>query len=234
MIHGKFSWDEDPPDPCEGYPQYAGKAPLMSSIWGQGCYFNEDLGSCMSGGQCGKMWTGCGATAMGQIMNYWDEPSGDYNWSLILDEYWSFSTQSQRDEVSKLMLDIGNAVNTDWGCDESGTQVCTYIPNGFDELGYECSTCVEYHSSVIITDLNNNRPVLCRGYNDTGGHIWVCDGYNRTTICIFNNPWIHKYHTTYFHFNWGWRGELNGWFFNNNFDGLYTSNQDCIVSIQPK
>ncbi len=48
--------------------------PLLSTIWGQGCYYNkfspED-----DRGPCNNAWAGCVAVAMGQIMKYWNEPS---------------------------------------------------------------------------------------------------------------------------------------------------------------
>jgi len=48
--------------------------PLLSTIWGQGCYYNkfcpED-----DRGPCGKVWAGCVAVGMAQIMNYWNIPS---------------------------------------------------------------------------------------------------------------------------------------------------------------
>lgn len=47
--------------------------PLLSTRWGQGCYYNkfcpED-----DRGPCDQVWAGCVAVAMGQIMKYWNEP----------------------------------------------------------------------------------------------------------------------------------------------------------------
>lgn len=80
--------------------------------------------------------------------------------------------------------------------------------------------------------LNSNLPVYTRGEDKARnkGHAWVIDGSNSITACTeyklyaLNNglprPWYVEldservYHTqnVFFHMNWGWDGNHNGWF----------------------
>ena len=76
---------------------------------------------------------------------------------------------------------------------------------------------------LLKTELDNNRPILYRGHsNSSGGHAFVCDGYDSNDK---------------FHFNWGWSGSANGFFSltaltpsSHNFSEF----QAAIIGIQPK
>ena len=64
---------------------------------------------------------------------------------------------------------------------------------------------------VAINDLNQGRPLMLSGeaYNGNvfaGAHTWVADGYGFFLEPIGDQP------DEYFHFNWGWGGDNNGWF----------------------
>ena len=48
--------------------------PLLTTTWNQGCYYNEFCPEDEEG-PCGHALVGCVATAMGQIMKYWDYPN---------------------------------------------------------------------------------------------------------------------------------------------------------------
>ncbi|MBQ4005956.1 MAG: C10 family peptidase [Muribaculaceae bacterium] len=50
---------------------------------------------------------------------------------------------------------------------------------------------------MIVDELNASRPVMYAGQASDGGHEFICDGYNSEG---------------YFHFNWGWSGNSNGYF----------------------
>ncbi|MCD4730375.1 MAG: C10 family peptidase, partial [Bacteroidales bacterium] len=55
------------------YSQSKGVDPLLTTYWAQACYYND---SCPEdpGGSCGHARTGCGATAMAQILKYFNFP----------------------------------------------------------------------------------------------------------------------------------------------------------------
>ena len=52
-------------------------------------------------------------------------------------------------------------------------------------------------SALLMNELNNNRPILYSGRDTSGGHAFVCDGYNNAGL---------------FHFNWGWGGWCDGYY----------------------
>ncbi|MFQ3580134.1 MAG: C10 family peptidase, partial [Bacteroidales bacterium] len=52
---------------------------------------------------------------------------------------------------------------------------------------------------LLKEDLDKSHPILYRGTNNNGdGHAFVCDGYQDTS---------------YFHFNWGWGGYSDGFYY---------------------
>jgi len=51
--------------------------------------------------------------------------------------------------------------------------------------------------NLLKTELDAGRPVLYAGFGSGGGHCFDCDGYDAND---------------YFHFNWGWSGQFDGYF----------------------
>ncbi len=47
--------------------------PMIQTTWSQGCYYNSQF-PIDTTAPCGHLWTGCVATAMGQIMKYYNFP----------------------------------------------------------------------------------------------------------------------------------------------------------------
>jgi hypothetical protein len=85
------------------------------------------------------------------------------------------------------------------------------------------------YSSLLQAELNQGRPILYSGRNTTGGHSFVCDGYNNAGQ---------------FHFNWGWGGSYDGFYTVDNLapgsggaggNATYTFNQGqgIIYNIKP-
>ena len=119
--------------------------PLLTTKWDQGTYYNslcpED-----DNHYSGHVWTGCVATAMAQIINYWEYPlhgfgthsyydnssvypygmqSADfatttYQYSLMPDSLDGNSSAAEVNAVATLMRHCGVAVNMDYGPNESG------------------------------------------------------------------------------------------------------------------
>ncbi len=72
-------------------------------------------------------------------------------------------------------------------------------------------------------EIDEGRPIQYRGSGPAGGHSFVLDGYQGAD----NN---------YFHFNWGWGGYADGYFYVSNLNpGSYTWNdyQGAIIGIEP-
>ena len=124
--------------------------------------------------------------------------------------------------VANVMYRAGVIVRMHWGADKSGTN----YPEAFyynnrpynkfvNNLGYR--TGVEYVERIDIPDnakwnflimreLDLNRPVLYDGAGEDFdgkyiGHAFVCDGYQTDEDINL------------FHFNWGWSGSNDGYYF---------------------
>ncbi len=127
-------------------PLAASGAPLLSSRWNQDDPYNlltpllrDDSGSWV------RTPSGCVATALAQIMNYWKYPdvgqggstyywttgrqylsvtfNTAYDWPSMLDTYGSAATQRQRSAVAVLMRDVGYSVDMDYDINGSGASL---------------------------------------------------------------------------------------------------------------
>lgn len=248
--------------------------PLIQTQWGQSPYYNA---YCPYDYYYDELTlTGCVATAMAQIMNYWEYPergagfhsynhekygtlsanfgATDYDWDNMPNELNSSSSYNQIDAVATLMYDCGVSVEMNYGTGVSGAQVISkgditapcaenalksffdykntlqgislvdflyeYINDGSSQEEFE-----EDWENMLKNELDNDRPILYAGYDNDGGHAFVCDGYD-------NND--------FFHFNWGWSGVADGYFHfldltpDEGVEGSnYTSGQQIVIGIEP-
>ncbi|MBU0764697.1 MAG: C10 family peptidase [Bacteroidetes bacterium] len=79
--------------------------------------------------------------------------------------------------------------------------------------------------SILVANLDAGKPMYYAGWSDdssfTSGHAFVCDGYM--------NP-------GYYHFNWGWSGSLDGFFYTSSLtpgSAQFTYAQEVICDIYP-
>ncbi len=192
--------------------------------------------------------TGCVATAMAQVMKYWNYPaqgigSHDYNygtygvisanfgntqydWTNMPNTYSSSSTETQKNAVATLMYHCGVSVEMLYAHNKSGSTI--------QRSSYSLKTYFNYSASYIEKksfndtkwidtlkyELNNSRPMLYGGSGTGGGHAFVCDGYNSDN---------------YFHFNWGWSGSSNGYFTVTLGEQChnYPNEQNAVIGIAP-
>ena len=242
-------------DLAEGNPN-TGRAitavsPLIQTQWDQGYPYNL---LCPGGSV-----TGCVATAMAQIMKYWNYPthgigshsynhatygelsadfqSTNYDWTNMTNTYNGSSTNAQKLAVATLMYHCGVSVNMNYSPSASGA-VTAYVADALVTY-FNYSSDVQFLSrsnysdaawiNMLKTDLNQNRPIQYSGSGSGGGHSFVCDGYNS------NN---------YFHFNWGWGGYCDEYYTINNLNpgpggtgsgtnGIYNDNQGAVFGIRP-
>jgi hypothetical protein len=206
-------------------------SPMLTSQWDQSAPFNLYCPK-SNGSFC---VTGCTATAMAQIMYYHKWPSStsqaipgytqssdmayemhgttysalnsaNFDWNNMKDYYSSSETSTidaSNNAVAWLMRYCGQAVEMKYGVSGSGA-----TPSGevfVDYFRYSPRARklfrVDYSYSqwenFILTELRANRPVIYTGFMYSGGHTFVCDGYDGNG---------------YYHFNWGWRGDGDGYF----------------------
>ncbi len=231
---------------------------LLTTEWHQGLPYKLSTPICVQTGT--RKPTGCVATAMGQVMNYWEHPSY-VSWNILQDNYPVNSTTSSAYEVAGLMIDIGMAVNMNYGCDASSA-TSNAAKNAFkNDFGYSSSVTYDsYHIDDIKQNLRDGWPVLLGGYATrtyvagfyfySNGHQWITDGlreeYNLYEVdclvgcCTHDISYIAKDYMYYLHMNWGWGSPTqNVWYYSNELTHPINSsydfkwNKDMIIDIHP-
>ena len=197
-------------------------APLLTDKWNQGCLYNS-LCPTMSG-PCGHAEVGCVAVAMAQIMRYWGYPttgwgthsytnagltlSADfgnttYDWEHMPDSLTENSSEAEIEAVSTLLYHCGVSLEMRYGPNGSLANTGDVINALRRYFNYtrqihkekKSDYSNEEWSSLLMNSLDLSRPIQYVGYG-SGGHSFVCDGYDSNGL---------------FHFNWGW-GTANGYF----------------------
>lgn len=231
--------------------------PMLTTYWDQGKFYNyycpEHPSATRTDGKC---YTGCVATAMAQILNYhkspvegkgivsyyWDKQyevdlsDTEYDWEhmpsrLLGNVYGRPRDSVEMRAVAKLMFHCGISVGMNYGPSSSGAN-SQYVPSAFLR-NFDFRAGTKYISRYDVPDdnewkylikneLNLNRPVYYSGSNDTVGHAFVCDGYTGD----------------FFHFNWGWSGYLDGYFYIDNIttdnSHTYPNSQGIVIGAAPK
>jgi hypothetical protein len=225
-------------------------APLITSLWDQGYPYNDLVPMDASCGSFnGHVTTGCVATAMAQIMYYWRWPNtgvGNHcdshtNYGQLCADFgsttydWNGMVNQPSKEclpVSTLMYHAGISVNMNYNSDglcSSGAYTSDVAGAFRNYFRYASTTSYVQKSAYSTTNWNNmlqadldaSEPINYSGQGSSGGHSWVCDGYQATD---------------YYHFNWGWSGSDNGYFYLTNLNpGGYNFNsqQQATVHITP-
>ena len=205
---------------------------LNTAPWGQGEPFNN---LCYVGatGTTSKAKTGCGPTAFAILCYYYKWPASgvgtvthqetgenmelghtyDYA-SMRNDDYSSDYTEAEANAVAVLMRDLGWANQVGYGT--SSTSFSETGQHMVDHFRFKSERPVDHGASlaVVRSTLGNDtqwktyiKNCLDAGYpipyasttnkSNSARHIYILDGYTDND---------------YYHFNWGWSGQGNGWF----------------------
>ena len=224
--------------------------PLLTSTWDQGTYYNEMCPSDAAGPD-GYVWAGCVATAMAQVMYYWKYPlQGTGSNSYSLPDYGPISANfgsttydwtampnnvtSSNSAVAELIFHCGVSVDMYYSPDGSGANVYSFFgSSSYSALPdyFKYSTDIEHESkssystsgweNLLKSELDNKRPMLYSGSSSEGGHAFVCDGYDASDN---------------FHFNWGWSGYNNGYFYIESLNpgsSDFNSGQEALLKVYP-
>ena len=179
-----------------------------------------------NGGPGGRCYAGCVATAMSQVMKRWDHPAHGtgshsyycfgygmqsanfgattYDWEHMPNRLGG-ATQEEIEAVALLMYHCGVSVEMGFGPDGSGASswdvpyaIRHYFSysNQAEMKGRDEFTLFNWQN-MLKEQFDLGWPVYYSGYSDSGGHAFVCDGYDDDDL---------------FHFNWGWGGSSDGWF----------------------
>ena len=233
-----------------------------TAAWDQGApYYNE----CPKYG-LSRTYAGCVMTATAIVMRHhqWPErahgitpaytteklkievPERDlnheYDWKLLPLHYFDGSTPiwtpQEAAEIAKLIADLGAAFQADYGTEnEGGTGASlAVIPEMLVRYwDYDRSIHSAYRFEHTMPEWIkrvrhelNLRPVVYGGRSDAGGHAFVLDGYDD-----------HDF----FHVNWGWSGDSDGWFLLTALDpsqqgaggsgGAFNVDQTAIFNMKP-
>jgi hypothetical protein len=227
---------------------------LIQTKWDQDPGYND---LCPYDNNAGQLTvTGCVATAMAQIMRYWEYPShGTGSHSYTPSSHPEYGTQSvnfaqqtydwtdmplysPNAEIAKLMYHCGVSVDMDYDIavnGGSGAYNSAIAPAFTNYFNYKTTANLKYKNytqnwnDLLKAELNAGRPVEYNGSGSGGGHAFVCDGYDNTN---------------YFHFNWGWSGANDGFYSLTNLNpgsggsggGSYnfSNSQSAVFGIEPK
>ncbi len=199
--------------------------PFLTSKWNQGKFYNE-LCPVDPAGPGGRAYAGCVATAMGQVMYYFRHPqTGTGSYSYFHQVYDTISANfgnttylwnemvnqlsSSNLAVAELLFHLGVSVDMVYGPDGSGMynhkaaySLRTYFKYAPEtQYVFRDSTSMDW-DSLLVWHLDRKIPMYYAGWSQPHiyGHAFVVDGYQGEG---------------YYHFNWGWGGSFDGYFYTN-------------------
>lgn len=197
--------------------------PLIKTKWGQGHPYNT-LCPLQYGQHC---VTGCTATAVAQVMNYYQWPKSttmtipDYeysnfsyisagelppitfDWDHMPTSYTSDPVEQKA--VSELMLYCGGASCMSYGFWASYASYNPENYNKYFKYSLDCKYIDKINDgystkkweNMLLNELMHGRPMLYEASNGYGAHAFICDGYDGEGR---------------FHFNFGWDGQYDGYY----------------------
>jgi hypothetical protein len=238
-------------------------SPLCNTAWDQQPYVNEMCPYDPANTTNQHCVTGCPATAMAQIMKYWNYPTQGsgihaynhdtygtlsanfgattYNWAAMPNY-----VNSSNSAVATLMYHCGVAVEMGYGANSSGSYVIINAsPTPEQACEYAFKTYFGYDPSTI-------QGLERAGYSDAS---WITllktdlnaskpiqyagygGGGGHTFVCDGYDS------SDNFHMNWGWGGSCDGYFAISALNpgslgtgggtGGFNSNQQALIGIQP-
>jgi len=217
----KTTWDQ--------YSEYSGPPYTYNAL----CPYDNKFGA--------QTITGCVATAMAQVMKYWNYPakgsgkhtyipatypylgpvtaifdSTTYQWNEMPNSLLQNSSPTQINAVATLMYDCGVSVNMDYGVaevDGSGALATNYGGLYSNTTQDALPNNFGYDNSIKGLERSN--------YADS---VWISileNELNAKRPVIYTGSGNQGGHcfvadgydsSNYFHFNWGWSGYFNGYF----------------------
>lgn len=233
-------------------------APLVKTKWNQGTPYNN---LCPSVNNI-KCPSGCVATAMAQVMKFWNYPevgtgrvtatlpsggTGEgfinlaqkpFDWNNMIDSYSGYDyTNEQGIAVATLMQAAGYAAKMNYAPGGSGALSINAAISLSKNFKYNPN--IQYLQRLYFNASEWNEIV----YNELAAGRPILYGGQSTSV---GHEFVCDGYdgNGYFHFNWGWGGMSDGYFIldalNPNSVGTgggagggYNSRQDIIIGIQP-
>ncbi|MCR4848400.1 MAG: C10 family peptidase [Bacteroidales bacterium] len=242
----------------DGKPNAAKRTPIVGPLiqtkWDQGSPYNN---LCPE-----SSVTGCVATAMAQVMKYWDYPTqgigshsyipythpeyGEltadfyattYDWNNMTNTYGGSSTEAEKLAVATLMYHCGISVDMDYSPSSSGA-VTAYV------------------ADALKTYFNYSSDAKFLSRSDYDDDTWISklkadlDSSRPIQYSGRGDGGGHSFvfdgysDENYFHVNWGWGGYCDDYYLITNLNpgpggigsgsnGIYNDNQGAILGIHP-
>lgn len=198
-------------------------------------------------GPGGHVYVGCVATAMAQIMKYWNYPAQGqgshsyyhskygtisanfgtttYDWDNMLNSYSNSYTPEQGNAVAILGFHCGVAVEMDYdGVEGSGANSYS-VPGAISSyFRYTTAASAQYKGNttewinLLKSGLDKGWPMYYSG-TESGAP------YGHAFVCDGYDD------EDYFHFNWGWGGSGDDWFLVTTID--YNTNNVTVKNFVP-
>ena len=250
------------PVPSAPIPTISAVNPLLSSKWNQGTYYNSNCPYDNNYNQ--RTVTGCVATAMAQLMKFWEYPAqGTGNHSYNHSSYGTLSANfaatsynwsgmpntvsSSNSAVATLMYHCGVSVDMNYGVGSQGgsgayvissrspvTHCSEYAFKTY--FGYDPGLSGEERASYTQTQwIQKLKDEL------DAGRPMLYAGFGQGGHAFVCDGYDNS---NYFHFNWGWGGLYDGYFSINSLNpgtggagagaGTYNNGQQAIFNLKPK
>ena len=228
---------------------FSGKSvePLIKAKWNQDNLYNA-LSPVDPVGPGGHAYAGCVAVAMAQIMYYYRYPTSGTGSHSYMSNYGQLSANfaaanydynsmcnsmpnTGNYEIAELIYHCAVAVDMGFSASGSGAWPSMTESSMKQYFGYQNSLSLENKTNFtdaawatkIIYNLDSLIPLFYAGFNSSwsSGHAFNLDGYQGSD---------------FFHFNWGWGGAFNGYFYLNDLTpgtSDFGTGQQAIFDIYP-
>ena len=208
--------------------------PLLQSTWHQNFPYNSQCPEDPDGNG-GHVYAGCVATAMGQVMKFWNWPAQgtgsytyypddypqqtanfgetEYHFELMPNDLDSLSTEDDYFYIAQLLHHCGIAVEMMYGPDGSGAFSGDVPPALRNYFGYSCDDHITNYGGGWWGPGYSNEEwiqMLKDGGLDEGIPLYYSGqddsgAGGHAFVCDGYDE------NDYFHFNWGWSGKDDAW-----------------------
>ncbi|MBR4138319.1 MAG: C10 family peptidase [Bacteroidales bacterium] len=208
--------------------------PLLQSTWHQNFPYNSQCPEDPDG-NVGHVYAGCVATAMGQVMKFWNWPAQgtgsytyypndypqqtanfgetEYHFELMPNDLDSLSTEDDYFYIAQLLHHCGIAVEMIYGPDGSGAFSGDVPPALRNYFGYSCDDHITNYGGGWWGPGYSNEEwiqMLKDGGLDEGLPLYYSGqddsgAGGHAFVCDGYDE------NDYFHFNWGWSGKDDAW-----------------------
>ena len=226
-------WEQQPKDATEVVE------PLMTTQWNQSPYYNNRCPVNPSNNR--HAVTGCVATAMAQVMKYWNHPavghgSNSYNlnpfghiscsfdtayqWNNMPDRLNRFSSETQVFAVAQLMFHVGVSVNMGYSTSSSGAHVLSYGSASYPSAENALKQYFRYNPMLHGVSKNQYSDAewdaLIKDEIDHHRPVLYSgfdpDGGHAFVIDGYSGNFNTYTGNRFFHVNWGWGGSYDGYY----------------------